>query len=187
MLELLAEVAVLEEEVVRLEEQVVNFRQGLYRQAVYISSKKNIENSNDVIDQPSTTRPKHTRSKSLSYNEVYSSAAFAARPQPSLARSTSSRRLLSSDPIFDRSGHSSVRPTNWKQASSKPNSSSSLLEDGRGKENWSCTNSVKDKQSPEKKTVKIETPVKRTTNRRESEEKCSDSLKLQVHNYLAFF
>lgn len=36
--ELLAEVAVLEEEVVWLEEQVVNFRQGLYQEAIYISS-----------------------------------------------------------------------------------------------------------------------------------------------------
>ncbi|PWA89560.1 ternary complex factor MIP1, leucine-zipper [Artemisia annua] len=47
-LELLAEVAVLEEEVVRLEEQVVHFRQGLYHEAVYISSsKRNLENSLD--------------------------------------------------------------------------------------------------------------------------------------------
>ncbi|XP_076903281.1 uncharacterized protein LOC143558313 isoform X2 [Bidens hawaiensis] len=47
-LELLAEVAVLEEEVVRLEEQVVHFRQGLYHEAVYISSsKRNLENSTD--------------------------------------------------------------------------------------------------------------------------------------------
>ncbi|CAA6659461.1 unnamed protein product [Spirodela intermedia] len=37
-LELLAEVAVLEEEVVRLEEQVVSFRQGLYQEAIYFSS-----------------------------------------------------------------------------------------------------------------------------------------------------
>ncbi|KAI3762917.1 hypothetical protein L1987_53359 [Smallanthus sonchifolius] len=47
-LELLAEVAVLEEEVVRLEEQVVHFRQGLYQEAVYISSsKRNLEKSLD--------------------------------------------------------------------------------------------------------------------------------------------
>uniref|UniRef100_A0A0E0AWK2 Ternary complex factor MIP1 leucine-zipper domain-containing protein n=1 Tax=Oryza glumipatula TaxID=40148 RepID=A0A0E0AWK2_9ORYZ len=39
-LELLAEVAVLEEEVVRLEEQVVSFRQGLYEEAVTISMAK---------------------------------------------------------------------------------------------------------------------------------------------------
>ncbi|XP_022138707.1 uncharacterized protein LOC111009803 [Momordica charantia] len=44
MLELLAEVAVLEEEVVRLEELVVHFRQDLYQEAVNISSsKKNME------------------------------------------------------------------------------------------------------------------------------------------------
>ncbi|XP_076912851.1 uncharacterized protein LOC143571259 [Bidens hawaiensis] len=47
-LELLAEVAVLEEEVVRLEEQVVHFRQDLYQEAVYISSsKRNLEISLD--------------------------------------------------------------------------------------------------------------------------------------------
>ncbi|XP_023523667.1 uncharacterized protein LOC111787839 isoform X1 [Cucurbita pepo subsp. pepo] len=46
MLELLAEVAVLEEEVVRLEEQVVHFRQDLYQEAVNISSStKNMEAS----------------------------------------------------------------------------------------------------------------------------------------------
>ncbi|KAH6778874.1 hypothetical protein C2S52_010111 [Perilla frutescens var. hirtella] len=42
-LELLAEVAVLEEEVVRLEEKIVQFRQGLYQEAVYISSSKKME------------------------------------------------------------------------------------------------------------------------------------------------
>ncbi|XP_042438116.1 uncharacterized protein LOC122023818 isoform X1 [Zingiber officinale] len=42
-LELLAEVAVLEEEVVRLEEQVVNFWQGLYQEAIYISISKKIK------------------------------------------------------------------------------------------------------------------------------------------------
>ncbi|URE47358.1 hypothetical protein MUK42_04498, partial [Musa troglodytarum] len=39
-LKLLAEVAVLEEEVVRLEEQVVNFLQGLYQEAIYGSSSE---------------------------------------------------------------------------------------------------------------------------------------------------
>ncbi|KAM0948974.1 putative ternary complex factor MIP1, leucine-zipper [Dioscorea sansibarensis] len=47
-LELLAEVAVLEEEVVRLEEQIVNFWQGLYQEAIYISSsKKTMENESE--------------------------------------------------------------------------------------------------------------------------------------------
>ncbi|KDP31903.1 hypothetical protein JCGZ_12364 [Jatropha curcas] len=181
-LALLAEVAVLEEEVVRLEEQVVNFRQGLYQEAVYISSKKNVENSNDAIDQqhqPSITRPKHARSKSLSHNE-FNSATFAARPQPALARSTSSRKLLSSDTVFDRSTYFSNRPVYGKQASCKPNSSSFPIDDGRGKENRSCTNSVKDKQSPVKKIAKIVTPpIKRTSNKHEFEEKCLDPLKLE--------
>ncbi|XP_031119889.1 uncharacterized protein LOC116023067 isoform X2 [Ipomoea triloba] len=43
-LELLAEVAVLEEEVVRLEEQVVHFRQGLYMEAVYMSNVDELNN-----------------------------------------------------------------------------------------------------------------------------------------------
>ena len=51
-LELLAEVAVLEEEIVRLEEQVVHFRQDLYQEAVYISSsKRNMENSADMSER----------------------------------------------------------------------------------------------------------------------------------------
>ncbi|KAJ6940001.1 hypothetical protein NC651_006227 [Populus alba x Populus x berolinensis] len=44
-LELLAEVAVLEEEVVQLEEQILYFRQDLYQEAVHISSsKRNMRN-----------------------------------------------------------------------------------------------------------------------------------------------
>ncbi|KAI5588708.1 hypothetical protein BDE02_05G115900 [Populus trichocarpa] len=181
MLELLAEVAVLEEEVVRLEEQVVNFRQGLYQEAVCISSKKNVENSSDAIDnQPSTTRPKHTRSKSLSLNDT-NSATFAARPQPSLPRCASSRRLFPSDPIIERSGQSSNRPANGgNHVSGKPNSSSSLVDDEQGKENRSCIASAKVKQSPGKKLAKIMTPVKRTPNKRESVEKSMEPSKLQL-------
>ncbi|KAI7744260.1 hypothetical protein M8C21_012268, partial [Ambrosia artemisiifolia] len=60
-LELLAEVAVLEEEVVRLEEQVVHFRQGLYHEAVYISSsKRNFENSLD-FQEPTTCKNKASK------------------------------------------------------------------------------------------------------------------------------
>ncbi|KAJ4847047.1 hypothetical protein Tsubulata_017078 [Turnera subulata] len=178
MLELLAEVAVLEEEVVRLEEQVVNFRQGLYQEAVYISSKKNADNANDVADQQPVTRPKHMRSKSLCHNE-FNSATVAARPQPALARSTSSRRL-SSDPILDRLGHNNSKAANGKQPFGRPNFSASPQDDRKGKENWSSPNSVKDKQSPEKRNPRIVTPVKRTPKKRESEEKCFDHVKLQL-------
>ncbi|KAJ6304874.1 hypothetical protein OIU78_020428 [Salix suchowensis] len=170
MLELLAEVAVLEEEVVRLEEQVVNFRQGLYREAVYVSSKKNVENSSGAVDNhPPTTTPKHTRSKSLSLKDT-NSATLAARP--SLARCASSRRPFPSDPIIERSGQSSNRPENGgNHASGKPNSPSSLVDDGQGKESRSCVNSAKVKQSPGKNLAEITTLVKRTPKKRESVEK----------------
>ncbi|KAJ6814603.1 uncharacterized protein M6B38_137335 [Iris pallida] len=55
-LELLAEVAVLEEEVARLEEQVVSFRQGLYQEAVYILSSKNERNQSDPCPPSSSSQ-----------------------------------------------------------------------------------------------------------------------------------
>ncbi|XP_048130859.1 uncharacterized protein LOC115751656 [Rhodamnia argentea] len=64
-LELLAEVAVLEEEVLRLEEQVVHFRQGLYQEAVYISSSKGkVFDSSSNLHRPSPVknlRPEQSR------------------------------------------------------------------------------------------------------------------------------
>lgn len=68
--------AVLEEEVVRLEEKVVHFRQGLYQEAVYISSsRKNTKNSADLCntDQGEDLKPKQSRS-SLQ-NEANSTAS----------------------------------------------------------------------------------------------------------------
>lgn len=169
----------MEEEVVRLEEQVVNFRQGLYQEAVYISSKRNAENSNDS-DQLSVRSYKHQRSKSLSHNEI-NLASTTARPQPSLGRCTSSRKLVYSD--SDRTTTACfTRTMNGKQGSSRLNSSSFHLDDGQGKENRSCTNAVKDKQSPEKKIPKVVTPVKRFPIKNESPDKFLDPLKLQVYN-----
>nr|TKS01483.1 uncharacterized protein D5086_0000172960 [Populus alba] len=49
-LELLAEVAVLEEEVVQLDEQIVYFRQDLYQEAVHISSSKRNMRTYDTLD-----------------------------------------------------------------------------------------------------------------------------------------
>lgn len=67
--ELLAEVAVLEEEVVRLEEQVVHFRQDLYKEAVYISSSKrrpdcSPRNSSSSLCLPVNLNPKQEKPKS---------------------------------------------------------------------------------------------------------------------------
>ncbi|CAI8588829.1 unnamed protein product [Vicia faba] len=70
-LELVAEVAVLEEEVVRLEEKIVNFRQGLYQEAVYISSKRNAETPIDPMEHNSITGSKHQR-KLVNGKELHS-------------------------------------------------------------------------------------------------------------------
>ncbi|XP_028760471.1 uncharacterized protein LOC114735720 isoform X3 [Neltuma alba] len=166
-LELLAEVAVLEEEVVRLEEQVVNFRKGLYQEAVYISSKRNLENLNDSIEPNSIRSSKHQRSKSLSQSEF--NLTTPARLQPPISRSASSRKLLfSADTVVSDN-------TTGKQLHRKQNSISSIPEEGRGKENLTFSNAVmKDKQTPEKKTSKASTPVKKTPVKQESAEKLQE-------------
>ncbi|KAJ6872260.1 hypothetical protein NC651_031383 [Populus alba x Populus x berolinensis] len=84
-LELLAEVAVLEEEVVRLEEQVVHFRQDLYQEAVYMSSsKRNVESVSDLYHLYPNKNPKPDQSKSLARN-VGESATSTIRHLPSLS------------------------------------------------------------------------------------------------------
>ncbi|XP_018850501.2 uncharacterized protein LOC109013035 isoform X2 [Juglans regia] len=183
-LELLAEVAVLEEEVVRLEEQVVNFRQGLYQEAVYISSKKNVENSSDAIDRNSvkSSSTKHQRSKSSPQNELHS-ATSTARPQPCLARSTS-RKLSSPDTFPDRAANCSSVPVMEKQTLKKRNSPPSFPEDRQGKENLLCSNSVKDKQSPEKKYAKVVASMKRAPIKHESMEKCADPFRSKLESRL---
>ena len=61
--------AVLEEEVVRLEEQVVHFRQDLYQEAVYISSsKRNMENSADFSEPCLDNSTKPQQPKMLTRN-----------------------------------------------------------------------------------------------------------------------
>ena len=68
--------AVLEEEVVRLEEQVVQFRQGLYQEAIYTSSsKRNMENSGDLYDPRHVQDRRHKRSNSSLQNEPCASTS----------------------------------------------------------------------------------------------------------------
>jgi len=84
-LELLAEVAVLEEEVVRLEEQVVHFRQDLYQEAVHISStKRSVENSADSYAPYPSKNHKSEQGK-FSTQNVVDSAASLRRHKPSLS------------------------------------------------------------------------------------------------------
>ncbi|KAG8384403.1 hypothetical protein BUALT_Bualt04G0114400 [Buddleja alternifolia] len=164
-LELLAEVAVLEEEVVRLEEQVVNFRQGLYQEAVYISSRRSPENSTPSSNEFSMRSSKRRHSRSSSQSEV-NLGSFAARPSPSLPRCASSRKFLSPDIV-------SERLTNGKEPKNEPHLG---LENGLGKENQTSPNSYKDKIKPEKKLLVIGTPVK---SRPESIVKNVNPLKMQ--------
>ncbi|XP_039056056.1 uncharacterized protein LOC120198880 [Hibiscus syriacus] len=130
-LELLAEVAVLEEEIVRLEEQVVHFRQDLYQEAVYTSSsKRNMESSIDL-----------------------------------------------SEPCPDKR----LQPKTLTRNTSMASHMRSLSDDGRGKENQSCTNSSKsNKVSLVDKSQLLRTPVKGPLIDSKPSEKRLDPEKLQL-------
>ncbi|KAF5201029.1 ternary complex factor MIP1 leucine-zipper protein (Protein of unknown function, DUF547), partial [Thalictrum thalictroides] len=159
-LELLAEVAVLEEEVVRLEEQVVNCRQDLYQEAVNISSsKRNMENATE--DSYQCRSSKMTRCK-LSIIVEDNSAPSITNALPITLQDPSGSTQLSRGHIVDPSVHN--RPGIGKQFVTKADSNSSSSEDGRGKENKSCLNSTKSsKQSPKEPRSRMRTAVKKPT------------------------
>lgn len=78
----------LEEEVLRLEDQVVHFRQGLYQEAVYISSsKRNMETSADLYDPYPITYSKQKQSK-ISVQTERSSVTPTLRHLPSVPGNT---------------------------------------------------------------------------------------------------
>ncbi|KAI3462765.1 hypothetical protein Pfo_019428 [Paulownia fortunei] len=174
-LELLAEVAVLEEEVVRLEEQVVNFRQGLYHEAVCVSSRRSTENSTPSSSESLIRSPKQRHSRSSSQSEV-NLGSLVARPSPSLSRSASTRKLLPSDCVSNGLRHCSERLTNGKQP---PNESALGLKNGLVEENQTCSKSDKDKPYPEKKSLVLGTHVKRCQLKPESMVKSVNPLKMQ--------
>ncbi|KAL3526761.1 hypothetical protein ACH5RR_011417 [Cinchona calisaya] len=166
MLELLAEVAVLEEEVVFLEELVVNFRQGLYQETVHTSSSRNGNNSADSCSVSSGRR----HSRSFSNGEInLETLVAAALPSPSLVRSVSSRKPASSD-IGGSMRYCQDKPTNGEQVLKKSNSP---VEERLGKENQSWPNSGKDKPAPAKKAPPLKSSIRRTPT------KLEDSPKLQ--------
>ena len=74
----------LEEEIVRLEEQVVHFRQDLYQEAVYMSSSKmKLEQSAGVNNANPTSSPKLGKLKSLSQT-MDDAATSETRPTTTL-------------------------------------------------------------------------------------------------------
>ncbi|RRT82479.1 hypothetical protein B296_00000988 [Ensete ventricosum] len=132
-LELLAEVAVLEEEVVRLEEQVVKFRQGLYQEAIYSSSCK--------------------KSKQLGYDVHPVTGNSKTLEQPHFMKGSASTQWSSN---MDQNMPSSNKFVYGKFAPNKMTSSISITETQQGKENPLRTNIGKNcKQSPVKREIKI--------------------------------
>ncbi|XP_056855748.1 uncharacterized protein LOC130494391 isoform X2 [Raphanus sativus] len=166
-LELLAEVAVLEEEVVRLEEQVVSFRQGLYQEAVHISSKRNLESPNNSENSP-VRSTKHQRSKSMSQHELKSMITPPKKHQQSLSlsRSIPSRKLFSSD-----------QTVSGKQASPKPNVSSVTKPvDVRGKENQTSSNGLKDMNDTESLENRLKKPLIKVDDGLADQDKAQESV-----------
>ncbi|CAI9110144.1 OLC1v1010120C1 [Oldenlandia corymbosa var. corymbosa] len=171
MLELLAEVAVLEEEVVFLEELVVNFRKGLYEEAVSTSSRNNDTNSARPIQILNTRRRQHSRNSSSA--EVNSASSVATSlPAPCLTRSSSSRKAVSS--VADGPRYNHDRPARSEENVKKSNPSAKEM---LGKENQSWPNATKVKSPPVTNVLpaaKLLYPIKM-----EQMSKSADSFKLQ--------
>ncbi|KAL5221076.1 hypothetical protein ABZP36_025789 [Zizania latifolia] len=86
-LELLAEVAVLEEEVVRLEEKVVNFQKGLYEEAVIISMAKSAYLSDTEQCRPARhDQVSHQNANWSSLKRIINVKQTLRRSSPSLSQ-----------------------------------------------------------------------------------------------------
>ncbi|KAL6572924.1 hypothetical protein OROHE_002400 [Orobanche hederae] len=178
-LELLAEVAVLEEEVVRLEEQIVSFRQGLYQEAVCISSRKSPEDQLTSFSKNEmsvgNSRQRHSRSSSQSDVNF---GSFQTRPLPSFSRVASIRKMLPSEIVSNGLRHSSESPPNHKQPQNEQSCVAS--ENELGRENGSSANSYKDsKPNAEKKTSVVKNPVRGCPLKHEVTVKRANSPKMQ--------
>lgn len=139
--ELLAEIAVLEEEVVRLEEQVVTYRHNLYQEAVFICSKRKLENPVDyyerILSRCSSKDEQSDSEKSplsVARTASTSSDIVSDRSSLSLARTTST----SSDIVSDQTGQNSFDMVNRKGTVDEPNSTADSLENCNRKEMTHC-------------------------------------------------
>ncbi|KAK1433043.1 hypothetical protein QVD17_09949 [Tagetes erecta] len=162
-LELLAEVAVLEEEVVRLEEEVVSFRQGLYQEAVYLSSKTNVNNNSDnnsLEQSVKLSNGDESRSSMSPPIEVSSEPSKLSQQKPlnSLSRSASSKLSYTNRVGTDFSNKLADKKPADLDKSDLVNSDDGVL----GKENRSSSNSNrKIKSSPERIANDVQHVVKR--------------------------
>ncbi|XP_071730974.1 uncharacterized protein [Rutidosis leptorrhynchoides] len=162
-LELLAEVAVLEEEVVRLEEEVITFRKGLNQEAINVSSQIDIISDKNSLDQ--TLKTKHDRSRSVSVSEP--SKLPQQKPLNSLSRNASIRL----------SNSSRIGSDFLNRLVDKKKPELGVGDDGvLGKENRTSSNSnTKIKTSPERIFNEVQSLVKRPMIKFEIEEKCAPS------------
>uniref|UniRef100_A0A803KSE5 Ternary complex factor MIP1 leucine-zipper domain-containing protein n=1 Tax=Chenopodium quinoa TaxID=63459 RepID=A0A803KSE5_CHEQI len=142
--ELLAEIAVLEEEVVRLEEQVVTFRHNLYEEAVFICSKRKLESPVDYYERilsRCSSKDEHSDSEispiSVARTASTSSDIVSDRSSLSLARTTST----SSDIVSDQTAQNSSDLVNRKGVVDEPNSTADSLENCKQEENKTLCNS----------------------------------------------
>ncbi|XP_074286476.1 uncharacterized protein LOC141611757 isoform X2 [Silene latifolia] len=129
--ELLAELAVLEEEITRLEEQAVNYRQDLYQEAVFICSKKNLDNPMDYFERITSqvSRDEQSDSEKSLASVARTASTSSDQSSLSLGRTASTSSDIVSDQI-ERSFSDSVY---GKRATNEPNSLGSL-DNGKGSE-----------------------------------------------------
>ena len=133
----------LEEEVVRLEEQVVNFRQGIYQEAIIFSSAKNTHLPGGEAPVPVKLIP--------------------SNPVPNSAVSPPAARQGSDHPPARPSPHNGV--ANGKQTPRKPVPDSASHDDRpmAGKENQSCTNTSSTSRNCRQTPLQQKTPKSRAT------------------------
>lgn len=120
-LELLAEVAVLEEEVIRLEDQVVHFRQGLYQEAVYISSsKRTMDNSSEPCDQHTLNIRKQKQTKLAPHVEENSIPSWRMQSTILQDQGLGKENNLCSNPHNDKQKSPSLTRQTVRTPSKKP-------------------------------------------------------------------
>nr|GEX18118.1 hypothetical protein [Tanacetum cinerariifolium] len=151
---------VLEEEVVRLEEEIVSFKQGLYQEPVPVSSKINIGNLDNVSMEKSYTSNQDESRSLIAPVEVHSEAQKVAvqKPLNSLSRSASIRLSYShriENDILNR-------VVDMKQPDLMKCDASVGDDNVLGKENRSsCNSNSKSKNSPERIDNEVQNSIKK--------------------------
>ena len=139
---------------VRLEEQVVTYRHNLYQEAVFICSKRKLENPVDYYERilsrcSSKEDPSDSEISPLSVTRMVSTSSdiVSDRSWLSLARTTST----SSDIVSDQTGHRSRQK-------------SSDLMNGKEEDDPRYSISFRNIEFSERKLSRVKTPVKKKSS-----------------------